>query len=84
MGGTFEDYKWSHICDSVAVKHESSVKFLVMVRADNRGEIFISSNIAAPSYTKHVDIKYKYVDEYDMVKTVFAENDSYILMLIAY
>ena len=61
------------------------VKYPVMVRVDNIGAIFMASNIATTCHTKHVNIRYKYVNEYvkdGVVKIVFvksADNDSDIL-----
>ena len=60
------------------------VKYAVMVRVDNVGAIFIASNITTTSCTKHVDIRYKYVNEYiedGIVKIIFvksADNNSNI------
>ena len=51
-----------------------SVKYPVMVRVDNVGAIFIASNIMTTSRTTHVDIWYKYVNEYvedGIVKIIF-------------
>ena len=62
-----------------------SVKYQVMVRLDNVGAIFMASNITNTYYTKHVDIRYKYVSEFvedGVVKIVFvksADIDSDIL-----
>ena len=66
-----------------------SMKILVKLpakeRADNIGAIFMASNITTMSCTKHVDIRYKYINEYaenGVVKIIFAksdENDSNIL-----
>ena len=56
-----------------------------MVRVDCIGAIFIASNITTMSCTKHVDIRYMYVNKYvedGIVKVVFvksADNDSVIL-----
>ena len=60
-----------------------SVKVSVMVRVYNIGAIFMASNIIATSHTKHLDIRFKYVNEYvenRVVKILFkyAENDSNI------
>ena len=61
------------------------VEYPVMVRVDNVGAIFMASNITNISCSKHVDIRYKYVNEYvkdGVVKIVFvksADNDSNIL-----
>ena len=62
-----------------------TVKYPVMVRVNNVGAIFMASNIMTTSHTKHVDIWYKYVNEYvedGIVKIIFvksADNDSNIL-----
>ena len=56
-----------------------------MERVDDIGAIFMVSNITTMSCTKHMNIRYKYVNEYvegRVVKTVFvksADNDSIIL-----
>ena len=61
------------------------VKYPVTVRVDNVGAIFMASNITTTRLTKHVDIRYKYVNEYvedRVVKIVFVksgDNDSNIL-----
>ena len=61
------------------------IKYPVMVRVDNVGAIFMASNVITTCHTKHVDIRYKYVNEYveaNVVKIVFvksADNDSNIL-----
>ena len=61
------------------------VKYPVMVRVDNVGAIFMASNIMTTSHMKHVDIWYKYVNEYvedGIVKIIFvksADNNSDIL-----
>ena len=41
-----------------------SIKLPVTVRVENVGTIFIASTITTTSCTKHVDIKYKYVNKY--------------------
>ena len=51
-----------------------AVKYHVMVRVDNMGAIFMASNITTTYHTKHMDIRYKYVNEYvedRVVKIVF-------------
>ena len=56
-----------------------------MVRVDNIGAIFLASNNTTKSCAKHVDIRYKYMNEYvedGVVKIIFvkfAENDSKFL-----
>ena len=39
------------------------VKYLVTVRVDNVGPTFMATKITTRSHTKHVDIRYKYVNE---------------------
>ena len=62
-----------------------AVKYPVMVRNDNVGAIFMASNLTTTCCTKHMDRRYKYVNEYvedRVVKIVFvksAENESDIL-----
>ena len=64
---------------------KKTVKFPVMVKVDNICAIFMASSITTTCHTKHVDIQYKYVNEYvedGAVKIVFvksADNDSNIL-----
>ena len=54
-----------------------AVKYPVIVRVNNEGAICMSSNITTPCHTKHVDIRYKYVNEH--VEMESADNDSNIL-----
>ena len=62
-----------------------SVKLPVMVSFDNVGAIFMASNVTTASCMKHIDIKYKHVNEYveDKVVQKFcaepAENKSIAL-----
>ena len=55
-----------------------------MVRVDNVGAIFMTNNITTKSHTKHMVIRYMYVNEYvedDIVKIIFVnstDNDSNI------
>ena len=41
-----------------------SVKLPVTVKIDNIGAILVASNISDMSHIKHIDIRYKYVNEY--------------------
>ena len=55
-----------------------------MVQFDNVGVIFMARNIMSMSCTKHMDVRYKYVNECvedSIVKIIFesADNDSDIL-----
>ena len=58
------------------------VSLPIVVRVDNVGAIFMSKNITTTGRTKHVDVRFKYVNEYveeGIVKIVFVrsnENDS--------
>ena len=59
-----------------------SVTLQVMVKLDNVDAIFMTSSITTTSHTKHVDIRYKYVNENvedGIVNTIFiksAENEN--------
>ena len=61
------------------------VNYPVTVRVNNIGALFMANNIITASHTKHVDIRYKYVNEYvedGIVKIIFVksiDNDSDIL-----
>ena len=48
----------SDVCFSASGKHEN-FGYLVMIRVDNVGAIFMSSNIMTMSCTKHVDCAYQ-------------------------
>ena len=39
-----------------------ALKYPVTIRVDNKGDIFMASNIMTMSHTKYVDIRYKYVN----------------------
>ena len=54
-----------------------SVKLPVTMRVDNVGAIFMASNVTTMSHTKHVDIRYKYVNDYvedRLVKIIFVKS----------
>ena len=61
------------------------VELPVIVRVDNIGAIFMGTNVTTTSRTKHVDIRTKYVREYqedEIVKIIFvksADNTSDIM-----
>ena len=63
------------------------VMYPVMVKVDNIGAIFMANNITTMSCTNHMDIRYKYVNEYvedGLAQIVFvtsADNDSNILTI---
>ena len=53
-----------------------------MVRVNNVDAIFMASNITTTSCTKHVDIRYKYINEKveeGVVKIIFVKADINIL-----
>ena len=55
-----------------------AVKYPVMVRVDNVGAIFVTSNVTTTCHAKHVDIWYKYVNEHvedEIVKIIFVQTD---------
>ena len=54
------------------------VTFPIIVCVDNIGAIFMSGNITTTSRTKHVDIRYKYVNEYaedGVIKIIFVKSE---------
>ena len=48
------------ILESMGIK----VELPIIVRVDNNGAIFMSENLAVSQRTKHVDIRYKFVNEF--------------------
>ena len=60
------------------------VEYPVRVRVDNTGAILITSNVITISHTKHVVMRYKYINEYvedGIIEIIFvnsAGNDSNI------
>ena len=85
MSGTFGDHEKSHVHDSVVAKHEDFFKLPAVVKVDNVKAICMAGNITKTNHMKHVDIKYKYVNEYveDWIEKIAhvqsTENDSDIL-----
>ena len=65
---------------------KKAVKYWVMVRVDNVVAIFMASNITNICHTKHMYIRYKYVNEYfedwvvEIVLVKSAENDNDVLI----
>ena len=52
------------------------VQYPIIVHVDNVGAIFIVQNITTSSCTKHVDVHYKYVNEFvedEVVKILFVK-----------
>ncbi len=52
------------------------VQFPITVHADNMGTIFMAQNIITMNITKHVDLRYKFVNEYvgdGTVKIIFVK-----------
>ena len=55
-----------------------SVILPVIVRVDNVGAIFMYKNVATTSCTKHIDIRYNYVNEYvddGVIKILFVKSE---------
>ena len=58
------------------------VKLPIIVRVDNIGAIFMSENIAVSQRTKHVDVRYRFVQQFvfdGFIKVIFvktADNDA--------
>ena len=58
------------------------VKLPIIVRVDNLGAMFMSENVSVSQRTKHVDIRYRFVQEFVLdgfIKVVFvktADNDA--------
>ena len=67
-----------NICESINI----DVELPVTVHVDNIGDIFMSNNVTTTSGTRHVDIRTKFVKEYQVdgkIKIIFVrseENDS--------
>ena len=54
------------------------VTYPVIVHVDNVGAIFMSGNVTTTSRTKHVDIRYKFVNEYaedGIIKIIFVRSE---------
>ena len=50
----------------------------VIVRVDNLGAIFMSDNISVSKRTKHVDVRYRFVQQIVMegfIKVIFVRTD---------
>ncbi len=58
----------------------------IIVQVDNIGAIFMAQNVTTTSRTKHVDIRYKFINEYvedGIAKVIFVkskENDADIFI----
>ena len=70
-----------NICKSISI----NVELPVTVRMENVGAISMSNNVTTTSGTKHVDIRTKFLKDYQengKIKTIFVrmeENDSDIM-----
>ena len=54
------------------------VKLPIIVRVDNLGAIFMSDNISVSQRTKHVDVRYRFVQQFSLdgfIKVVFVKTD---------
>ena len=56
------------------------VKLPIVIRVDNIGAIFMSENVAVSQRTKHVDVRYRFVQEFvfdNFIKVIFVRaNDN--------
>ena len=66
----------------ILLRIKTPVQLLVMVRVDNVGATFMVENVTVTSHTKHVDMRFTFVNEYvgnEIVGILFfksTENDS--------
>ena len=77
MGDTHRGCELSHVHSQVTAKHENISQAYSHGRVDIIGNIFIADNIIATICIKHVDIRYKYVNEYvedDIIKIVILKS----------
>ena len=54
------------------------VKLPIIVRVDNLGAIFMSDNISVSQRTKHVDVRYRFVQQFSLegfIKVVFVKTE---------
>ena len=54
------------------------VKLPIIVRVDNLGAIFMSENISVSQRTKHVDVRFRFVQQFTMegfIKVIFVRTD---------
>ena len=54
------------------------VKLPIVVRVDNLGAIFMSDNISVSQRTKHVDVRFRFVQQFTMerfIKVIFVRTD---------
>ena len=54
------------------------VKLPIIVRVDNLGAIFMSDNISVSQRIKHVDVRFRFVQQYVMegfIKVIFVKTD---------
>ena len=58
------------------------VKLPIVIRVDNLGAVFMSENVSVSQRTKHVDVRYRFVQEFvfdGFIKVIFVkteDNDS--------
>ena len=54
------------------------MKLPIIVRVDNLGAIFMSDNISVSQRTKHVDVRYRFVQQFSLegfIKVIFVKTD---------
>ena len=55
------------------------VKLPIVVQVDNLGAIFMSKNVLVSQRTKHVDIQYRFVQEFvfdEFIKVIFVKTEN--------
>ena len=54
------------------------VKLPIVVRVDNLGAIFMSDNISVSQRTKHVDVRFRFVQQFTLenfIKVIFVKSE---------
>ena len=60
-----------------------NVKLPIAVRVDNLGAVFMSENVSVSQRTKHIDICYRFVQEFVLdrfIKVIFVKTENNILI----
>ena len=62
----FEAAKEMNFIYQVLLSMGVKVKLPIVVRVDNIGAIFMAENVAVSQRTKHIDVRYRFVQEFVM------------------
>ena len=55
------------------------VKLPIVIRVDNLGAVFMSENVSVSQRTKHVDVRYRFVQEFvfdGFIKVIFVKTEN--------